>query len=515
MMIRTIPTLLVACLLAGSFLGPAHAATIAYDGFHTDATAPTYTSGAALTGGSPQAKNSNTVGFTANPAWEGSNGHTRTESAGGLSHSLITSTQPGRVKQLHMNGQRATKRNADSIPSSSLYTLSLLFRQNFNTATTGDYEMAGFTPNNTGNDNSGNDGALGLSLGYYNDDLALFAGGSTAADRYTILGGFQHQTTYLLVAEMTANAGGNEFIRAFYAADGAAALTAAPFNSNNGGLGLSLETWSAPSDLIELEIYERHTGQTNQDIFSWDEVRLTDEPVPASATYLRPAISVDFNRGQGETNGGVDMIASEPAGLEPRQNWNQARITTQPLTSVIAHDGNVVSGVQIAWNTGGSGATNNGNGGGATPNERMMHDYVAHNPAGTDLEVTVTGLPADYTSAGFDLILYQDSLSSQNGQHTFDLDYGNNGSVDDTLILAGTGGANYADTGDPATDFANYHVRFTVPSGVSDFKVTASGTVQMELNAMQIVSNIPEPSSFALAAVGLLGMLGWGRSKRE
>ena len=184
---------------------------------------------------------------------------------------------------------------------------------------------------------------------------------------------------------------------------------------------------------------------------------------------------------------------------------------------MIDSKGNVVPGVEITWNTAGSGSTNNANAGGTTPNERMMHDYAARNPEGDPLEVIVTGLPSEFTALGYDLILYQDSISSKSGQHTFNLDWGNDGTIDDVLILADTGGSNYVDTGDPAVDFAGFHVRFTVPRGIPDFKLTITGTAQMELNGMQIVQNVPEPSALLLAALGLSGLAvcGWRRGRRS
>jgi len=79
------------------------------------------------------------------------------------------------------------------------------------------------------------------------------------------------------------------------------------------------------------------------------------------------------------------------------------------------------------------------------------------------------------------------------------------------LTLAETGSNNFVDTGDPAADFAGFHVRFTVPAFIADFKVTISDAAglgtQMELNGLQIIENVPEPSSLALAVLGLAGLV--------
>ncbi|HUS47955.1 MAG TPA: LamG-like jellyroll fold domain-containing protein [Phycisphaerae bacterium] len=314
----------VAAVLIGLAASAAQAGkpvTQAYDGFNTGAGAGSYEANARPFGYAPTL---NVVGFDDKGAWDISTSavYMRPASIRELKHNLLEGTQPGSMGHWVFNGVRTLRRDLPAAPQakSGVYTLSLLIctwpndkfhaKPDCNGHTTGcegKYGMIGFTPDNgpMGRKSStaecGDNGKKGLSLGYYEKTLRVFAGGKS----FVIVDDDKEGVTYLLMAQMTVNKDGPEYIRGFYAVDGDKELTPAKFNAENGGKGVEVETWSSPADMIEMELYMNDydnwiPGKANirpdndptaswgdrkkVDYISWDEVRLQDGkavvPVP-------------------------------------------------------------------------------------------------------------------------------------------------------------------------------------------------------------------------------------------
>lgn len=316
--------------------------TLVYDGFITSGGAGTYRNHVRLVAsGAPMLE---AVGFSPDRGWSGNTSHFHSRFGRELKHSLLEKTGRGSVGHWTYNGQRAVARLLAAPPAakSGVYTLSLLHLAHENPITKkrgkdghttgfdGAFAMTGFVPAEpavSGDGRGGNDGKAGLCVGYFQDDLRVFAGGKS----FTILEHYKMGVTYLLMAEMTASKDGPEFIRAFWAADGDKALTPAAFNADNGGKGASVETWASPADLERFQLYASDPGlfppqasvkdSEKTDFVTIDEVRLQDGPAvvpvrhlpsPTAAVAVEPLVAKKdlpeklaaywaFDEGAGET----------------------------------------------------------------------------------------------------------------------------------------------------------------------------------------------------------------------
>ncbi|MCE5327398.1 MAG: LamG domain-containing protein [Planctomycetaceae bacterium] len=298
----------VACLsICGGALAQDKPKTLVYDGFATSVGAGSYRNHIRLVAsGGPLAE---TVGFDEAHGWTGSTSHLLSRYGRELKHSLLEKTAKGSLGHNTYNGQRCVGRMLPTAPisTSGVYTLCLLYeawenpmtkakgKNGHTTNFEGAYDFIGFVPAEpaTSGDahGGGNNGEKGLSIGHYEDNLCVFAGGK----RFVIVPNFKLQTVYLLMAEMTVSKDGPEFIKGFYAIDGDKALTAAKFNEDNGGKGAQAETWASADDLVRFQMYLKDAeglwppqasmkDSEKTDFDTWDEVRLMDGkavvPVP-------------------------------------------------------------------------------------------------------------------------------------------------------------------------------------------------------------------------------------------
>jgi len=311
--VRVVLMMVIAVASAGCVSEQARAAaagppkTLAYDGFATGGNGGTYRNHIRLVASAGAV--AETIGFASSPGWGGSTSHFHTRFGRKLTHNFLKKTAPGSLGHWTFNGHRAVGRKLPGAPAakSGVYTLCLLYKAHENRATktkakdghttnfAGCYGMMGFVPGTPAINRGargGNNGAKGLSIGYFEDDLRVFAGGKS----FTIIEQYKLGVTYLLMAEMTVNKDGPEHIKGFYAADGDKKLTPAKFNAENGGKGAKIETWASASDVIRLQIYTKDfaglawppqasgSDSRKDDFITWDEVRLMDGkatvPVP-------------------------------------------------------------------------------------------------------------------------------------------------------------------------------------------------------------------------------------------
>ncbi|HUS46867.1 MAG TPA: LamG-like jellyroll fold domain-containing protein [Phycisphaerae bacterium] len=321
---RLIGLALVAAAAVGFVAACANAEdakTLAYDGFATSTGAGSYRNHIRLV--SSGAATLDVVGFSGERGWAGSTSHFHTRYGRQLKHSMLEMTSTGSLGHWTFNGHRAVGRSLPAAPvaKSGVYTLCLLYLAHENQITKekatdghttnfeGAFAMMGFVPRDPeidGGARGGNDGQKGLSIGYFEDDLRVFAGGKS----FSIIEQYKLGVTYLLMAEMAVSKDGAEHIRAFWAADGDKALTPAKFNEENGGKGVQIETWSSPEDMVRLQLYTQDTQMSppqasvndgkKDDFITWDEPRLMDGkaavpvrhiPDPTLAVVTEPLIA--------------------------------------------------------------------------------------------------------------------------------------------------------------------------------------------------------------------------------
>lgn len=260
---------------------------IAYDGFQTSDCPVSYRPHSHPGGHGPIG---GVVGFQAESRWTGGGDHIRARDGQttDLSHPLLLRHQPGSMGHWTFNGNQTYRRpvNASTSTATGFYTLCLLFRAHdqgepdgaHTTSNPNNLAMLGFTPPG---DTNGN---LGLSLGYFETDLCVFVGRRS----FPIVSDYEEDVTYLLVAELNVSTIGAEYVRGFYATEHDTELIPAKFNDLADGRGATIETWSKPEDLSELEFSladpRRRPPQASEgdqdrlDFLTWDEVRLIDGP---------------------------------------------------------------------------------------------------------------------------------------------------------------------------------------------------------------------------------------------
>lgn len=127
----------------------------------------------------------------------------------------------------------------------------------------------------------------------------------------------------------------------------------------------------------------------------------------ASATPFAPVsgsvISVNFVGGSATNNNIARMEAAEVAGVVPASNWNSAYGGGGYQTDLRANGGAQTS-ANVLWDCAGTYSTSLPD----TPgNNRMMKGYLSNSNTG-QVQVTVTGLPANFLSSGYDVYAYVD-----------------------------------------------------------------------------------------------------------
>jgi len=285
--------------------------TLVYDGFATGGKGGTYRNHNRLAASSNAI--AETVGIEGGGGWSGSTSHFRTRWGRKLKHSLVEKLAGGSLGHWTFNGHRALGRKLPVSPTATtgVYTLCLLYHAHDNIYTRAKgvnghttnfkdaYAMIGFVPQGPpidGGARGGNSGQKGLSIGFFEDDLRVFAGGNS----FTIVETYKMGVTYLLMAEMTVDRKGEEYIRGFYAIDGEKKLTPAKFNEENSGKGVKVETWSSTVDMTRMQIYTQDTNLSppqasngdhkQRDFVTWDEVRLLDGKATVPVPHI-PAAS--------------------------------------------------------------------------------------------------------------------------------------------------------------------------------------------------------------------------------
>lgn len=253
-----------------------------------------------------------------------------------------------------------------------------------------------------------------------------------------------------------------------------------------------------------------------------------------SAALADVSIGINFVGGSESlpsfSNGGPVnvMQPSEIAGLVPQAFWNNAGIgwqnntsanRTGTLASGTIRDsiGATVSRLSMTWNGYATFSTSIVEQPG---NNRMMKGLLDAGPTTAASTVTITGVPADYCAAGYDLLVYFD------GEHTV----GSQDRVGRWRVHGGTTayapllgeifgrdpvGVNFSGTFIEATGTSvssattgNY-VRFVglhAPSLTLEALGVGGDVPRAPVNGIQIVSSVPEPGAFGILAVTMFGL---------
>lgn len=231
----------------------------------------------------------------------------------------------------------------------------------------------------------------------------------------------------------------------------------------------------------------------------------------ASLAFGQPSIAINFGADEPALTGGGTLSATDVAGAAPQANWNNVSGNFGTASDLVDSSGAATS-VTITWtspntwSSTGRGEENNGLTGG---DRALMTGYI---DTGADsantASVTVSGLPAGFTSLGYNVIVY--SLGGVAGR-------GGGFTIDGTTLIGTSPSSPTALTQDAGVDMTDEGT-YLVFSGLtgSSFTLTADaslGNFRAPINGIQIVS-VPEPSTVALLVLGGIGVVTTLRRRR-
>ena len=247
-----------------------------------------------------------------------------------------------------------------------------------------------------------------------------------------------------------------------------------------------------------------------------------------SSSAQAQSIGIDWFGGSAAgtgTGNQTQMLDTDVAGVVPQSNWNSFLGEPASSSGSLVLNNGTASGAMASWTSNNDWDTNIDQA--VSANHKLMLGYLDTNDTSIST-LQITGLPAAFTSAGYDVYVYYDGDNgtqaragryeingvSQWGQDAASTNFGG------TFVLGST-------VTDPApgmtgTQLDNQAAAVaTVPAGnylvfsgltSADFtlnvqaSVSAGGTNRASLNALQIVA-IPEPSTMVLLVLGAVGSL--------
>jgi len=206
--------------------------------------------------------------------------------------------------------------------------------------------------------------------------------------------------------------------------------------------------------------------------------------------------------------GPYPILASETAGIVPQTNWNNTQPTTagtnaqiaSPAAGKLVNNLGIDSGAQIIWANGNNAV--NSDGGKITPDERLYKGTLEGPPFNSkaNLSVTVFNIPYSHYEviaylAGFG---FSAEASAKLGSQEFFYVQSSNFTTDGYIQATAT---SYADR-----TLATYAVFQNQTSNFFTLDLYTRGGNRAAIAGLQILQ-IPEPSSFALIAIGGCGLL--------
>lgn len=221
----------------------------------------------------------------------------------------------------------------------------------------------------------------------------------------------------------------------------------------------------------------------------------------------------------------VTLTADQTAGVTAYEqaNWNNAGSSSGSLSSLNSSVGAATT-VAASWTAAEAEKDDNNR---STNNHILMNGYIGA-VDGSAASVTISGLSSFtgsyqvvlYFDGGGDNRLAQYTLTAGvTTQTVYGLDNGRFGGTFTQVAETSTSNLGSSTPVGNYIVFSNNGANFTSDSftlsGIGVNGDGVSGILRGPINAIQIVSTIPEPSTFVIAVMGMIGLLAYAWRKRK
>ncbi len=223
-----------------------------------------------------------------------------------------------------------------------------------------------------------------------------------------------------------------------------------------------------------------------------------------------PSVAINFGADEPPE---VGAPVTGAAGLLGTENWNNLSGASGSLAGLIADIGGAAeaSPVTVEWSSPNTWAsTGRGEENNTAPegNDRnLMTGYLDTDASGNPTAVvTISEIPAEFTPLGYDVYVYmQGGVNGRGGTYTID------GVTKPNTVVAAFDGTFIEG---PEGNYLLFD-DVNLPGGFTLSAAADATTFRAPINGLEIVANVPEPSSLVLAGLGMAGFAGLIRRRNR
>jgi hypothetical protein len=241
-----------------------------------------------------------------------------------------------------------------------------------------------------------------------------------------------------------------------------------------------------------------------------------------ASSFAQSVISINIaggneNSPSGGGAGGQGLVTGN-AGLGQLGNWNNAigasNVGAGLTVPALVDSTGTATSTSFSWVTNNTWSTSSADGAGT--DQDMLSGYIDNFHANGS--ITVAGLGTEFTNFGYNVLVYYQTDNSgmtagftvaDNAGNT-DTRFGHQVAVNNFPLAGGTDGYIISTEAEGNTLFSANIVQLSGFSG-SDFTMTGNagsvGSARARPSGIQIVANIPEPSSTLLVLLGSVGLV--------
>jgi hypothetical protein len=213
----------------------------------------------------------------------------------------------------------------------------------------------------------------------------------------------------------------------------------------------------------------------------------------------RPPVAVGLNFGADDNAAALGLAATDVAGAVAQANWNNLNgaSSAAPVANLTADSNGVAVATTISvewtspntWSSTGRGEENNGFPPGA--DRTMMTGYIdTGNTDGTKATVTVSGIPTDFTSGGYDVLVYcLGGVAARGGAYTIGGQTKFGTAPASPTAHVEDPGVDLADTGTYVRFRGLYTSSFTLLASADPALGATTVNFRAPINGIQIVKN--------------------------